>query len=335
MNTLNIRNVPAGEITEIKTLNGLTIEMFRSFKFSGDRDGLNGFRPAKVFKEDGVVVWTFQNSGAKQFEFGELFELGDDYVIALRDKFSISSVIRVRDLTSTVMVRVAGKTVTIGGSSIEEILDFKIALANELGIDYWKTPEEEGILKKRAEIAREKAKTDREAQELSIKEARKNREAFRATILARKQVEAWSADGHHFYGIPVTGDEWMSLPTQTYCITMQDDKPVEAFIVDQKGGTKKKLRPTAVSAEKPKQKEKAQVETLEADDQISVTIRGETRPILVFNSMSSLKTLQSTGLNSGTWVGVLPKGSNRLTVYGITKDDIRTIGQLERQSTVQ
>jgi hypothetical protein len=338
MTTKNHRFVPAGEVCDIETESKLVIELFRSNKFTGDHEGINGFRPAKVLKgdvpKDSIPVWTFQTSGAKVFEFGELIEYGDEYVIVIRDKFSISKIVRVNDLDHSATAILKGKMVTIGGSSIEELLDIKLAVAQELGIDYWKSPEEEEILKKRTAIAREAMKKLNEAQVIAKAEARAKHEIFKANILARSTIEAWSLKGQKFFGIPVTSDdEWKCLPDGKYCIMVKDGKPIEAFIVEKKGSRLGRIRVTEVLEEMPKQNVSMRLmdEMPEALDQVKVTIRGETRQILVFEDMTSLKQLQAAGLNSGTWVGINPKADKPMAVYAIRKDGIDTVGNVAKQ----
>lgn len=336
MDTKNHRSVAAGEVCEIESNEKLIIELFRSNKFIGERDGLNGFRPAKVLKNNSVV-WDYKTCGAGSFEFGELLEYGDEYIVVIRDKFSISSIVRIKDFAHSVSAKLAGKIITLGGSSPEELLDIKIAVANELLLDYWKSPEESTILKQRKEIAQEAAKKVAEAEASAKAETRAKREAVLASILARNTVETWAKDGRKLYGIPVTtDDEWKALPDGKYCIMMQDGKPIEAFIVEKKNSKVKKFRATEVSAEMPKQNVARLIEEIpEALDQVNVTIRGESRQILVFEKMSALKKLQASGLNSGTWIGIAPQGDNPMVVYAIKKDTIDTVGQVARKAIIQ
>lgn len=331
--TKNHRFVAAGEVCEIETNEKLVIELFRSNKFIGERDGLNGFRPAKVWKND-AVVWDYKVCGAGPFEFGELLEYGDEYIVAIRDKFSISSVVRIKDFTHSASAKLAGKIVALGGSSLEELLDIKIAVANELLLDYSKSGEESAILEQRKEVARE-ASAKAAAMEASAKtEARAKREAIVASILSRNTVETWAKDGRKLYGIPVTtDDEWKSLPDGKYCIMMQEGKPIEAFIVEKKNSKVKKFRATEVSAEIPKQKvADLSSEIPEALDQMTVKLHGETKSIFVFEDKAVLKIFQANGLNSSTWIGVLPKGSDFLDVYKFEGGSFKTVGQLKRKN---
>ena len=335
MSTPNIRYVAAGEVCDITTsADGVIIEMFRSGKYVGPREDLEGFRPAKVLK-NGQQVWSFQTCGAQAPSFGELIDYadkdGDDYVIVIREKHAVASIVRVNDFAHSAKVMLNGKEVTIGGSSTEALLDVKIAIANELELDYWKSPEETVILQKRTEAARLAHKKLLEDQRTAMEAARVAREERQREILSRSKVDAWSLQGQHFFGHPVNDEEWKCLPKGTYCILMQNGEPVEAFTVTKENSRVSRGRLTEVSAEKPKQKTESQAKrATEAVDQVTVTIRGESRQVFVFQGMSDLKDLQSSGLNSGTWVGIAPIGKQPMTVYAITKDSINTVGQVAK-----
>lgn len=331
----NIRTVPAGEVFEILTLSGLIIEMFRSFKFSGERDGINGFRPAKITKDD-KVHWFFKKNPQRPFEFAELIEYGDEYVLAIRDKFSVSSIVRVNDLGHSATAMLKGKVVTIGGSSVEELLDIKIAVAMDLGIEYWKTPEEESILVERAKRAREMYQEQVAKQAKERAEDHAKREAKKASISARKNIEVWSKTGQKMFGTPVEGDEWKCLPHDRKCILTKDGVPVEAFIVKKDGSKVTKFRETEVSAEMPKQSIAEGVQAMpEILDQVTVTIRGESHEVIVFEERAVLQHYKTRGLNSNTLIGILPKGSEFLDVYIFSGGDYKSFGQLKRKSVQQ
>jgi hypothetical protein len=332
METTNIRNVPAGEICDIKTVDGLIIEMFRSGKYTGPRDGLTGFRPAKIVKND-TTVWAFQTAGIEAGRFAELVEYGEDeHILTIQNSQTVFGIMRVRDFAHAVPARLAGKTVLVGGSSVEELLDIKIAVSNALELEYWFSEDEAVILRKRTDAARAAAKAKSAEEDAANSAKRLERARFVESIASRKTVEAWSVEGKHYFGIPVTTpDEWMCLPHGKYIMMMENDVPVEAFIVDKKGSKIKKANPTAVSANKPKAKE-TQADMPEASDQKAVTLRGETRTVLIFDDVSAVKKLQASGLNSGTWVGVRAKASDTLTVYAVTKNGYNAVGELKKKT---
>lgn len=329
METINHRIIFAGEICELAVKDGINIELFRSVKYTGDRDELNGFRPAKVLK-NGTVIWSFQNSGASFGQVGELHEFNGEYIIVLRDKFTIFDIVRVNDFSTSVTAKLAGKIVTLGGSSVEEILNIKLALAIKLKVNVWRSPEESAILDRRVTNARNAREEESLAKTAAKAESRRKREEFVKGILARNTVEAWSTAGKCLFGTPVTtDDEWTCLPDGNYCILMQEGKPIEAFIVSKNGSKVKKVHVTEVSTEKPQQKKE---EIPEALDQRMVTLHGESRSILIFDDIKKVKQLQASGLNSGTWIGVLPNGSDTLTVYSVKKSNIDTVGLLKKKS---
>ena len=124
----------------------------------------------------------------------------------------------------------------------------------------------------------------------------------------------------------------MTLPNDTYCVFMKEGVPVEAFIVEKRNAKVRKKQPAEVT---PTKKPVVTVDTSrdipEAVDQVKVTIKGETKTILVFGTMQDLKKLQGTGLDSTTWIGIAPKEGNPMEVYAITKDGIKTVGQCHKK----
>lgn len=326
---MDIKNVPAGEITEIATtVSGLTIEMFRSNKWNGSREDLDGFVPAKVLK-NGDTVWKFEKSDT--VHFAELLEYGKEYVIVMRNKFVLVDVIRVSDFAHGVMITMGGRKIMMGGASTEELLDMKQAISMELNIDFQPTKEEIAILEARKAAQIKQLQESATAAAQAKEAARAERERFVASLLKRETVIAWSHKGQRYYGIPVYEDkEWQALPDGKYCILMKDDVPVEAFVVSKKNGTLKKDRLTVVQAEMPEKKvaTTGTVATPEALDQIKVTLKGETRNVFMFSDMEAIRTLQKGGLNSGTWV-CTPKdvATGRITVYAVTSKSINPVGQ--------
>lgn len=331
METTNHRSVPAGELCNVNVSEGIMVELFRSGKYTGNREGVTGFRPSKVLK-GGAAVWEFQTSGANK-ELGqaaELYEFGEDgaeeLLIAICDRTTIFSVIRVADFAHAVMAKLKGKAMMLGGSSPERLLLLKIELARSLGMQYWFDADEGVILRKKTEEANRASAAAKAEEESRKAAARAEREAFAKGVLARRQVEAWDNSGKHFFGIPVESDaEWMCLPDDKYCIFMKDGQPVEAFRVDKKNSKVKKFRPTEVSGNRPVMKSAGLPEAL---DQKTVTLKGETRSILVFSTMEEIKRLQNSGLNSGTWVGQMSPDGRELTVVSVKAKSLDTIGVL-------
>jgi hypothetical protein len=332
----NIRYVSAGEICVITTIAGIVIEMFRSGKYIGPRENLEGFRPAKVIK-NGEMVWSFQTCGAISPQFGELIEYENEHVIVIRDKRSIASIVRVSDFAHSAAVMLKGKQVLIGGSSVEALLDIKDTIAHELDLEYWKSPEESEILQKRVTAAREALRLLAATQQAEKEATQARREEARRLILSRNKVEAWSPLGKHFFGIPVMNDEeWKCLPRGTFCITMQNGTPTQAFIVAKEHSRVSKANQTEVSATKPAQKEVFQANSApEMLDSINVAIRGKVETVLVFEERTVLDTFKKQGLNSKTMIGILPKNSMFMDVYVFEDGKYTPYSQVKRATVAE
>lgn len=336
MNAINHRSAPnnAGELCDLTATNGVIVEMFRSAKYTGDREGLTGFRPSKVTKGD-TTVWEFRTSGAKVelSQVAEIYEFGEDgkeeLVIAICDKRTIFSVVRVNDFANSAIAILNGKKIPVGASSVSELLQIKVELAEGLQMGYDYDAVEAVILRKQTEL-RNQAQAAAKVLEKEKKAAdQKKREDAIAAIKARKNVEGWDPVGKHYFGIPITGTEWQSLPDFTYCIEMKNDQPVVAFIVKKEGSRVKKIRETEITGQPPVKKE---VTGPEAYDQMTVTLKGRTESILLFETMNAIKTLQQNGLNSGTWVGHISGDKQTVTVHEVTAAEIKTVGTLKRQA---
>lgn len=326
MQTKNFRMLPAGEICEVEVGDDVTIQLFRSAKYVGNCEGLNGFRPAKVLKNS-AEVWSFQKSSMPFGAFGELCEYGTRHIIVLRDRHTLYEVVIPSDYEHMATMTVAGKLVTIGGTAPEELLDIKMSAANELGIEYRPSLDEAAIIEARRLEAREKRTTERTQVNEEAEDRRREREERVFAITSRKKVEAWSTEGKHYFGHPVEGDEWMVLSDGAYCIAMEDGSPKLAFIVKKKGSKVSKVNETKVFASVPEKKvdtkvpEAVKVATIKKGD---VTWR-----VPIFRNFADVKTLREQGLNSGTWVGVQPAEGQRLTVYAVHRETIDTVGQFQ------
>lgn len=330
METKNFRTFPAGETCEVEVGDGVTIQLFRSAKYIGDREGLSGFRPAKVLK-NGTEVWTFQKSGAPAGSFGELCEYGVRHTVVLRDRRSLYDVVIPSDYGHMAMMKVGGKMMSIGGTSAEEMLDIKLSAADELGIDYRPSQEEVVILEARraaARQARQAAVADVNAEADARRLAREERVH---SIISRKNVEAWSAEGKRYFGTPVEGDEWMVLNDGTYCVVTEGGVPTTAFIVKKKGTKVSKVNETEVFPSPPSASV-AQAEMPEAVKMVTIKKGIESRQVPVFRDFEAVKALRAQGLNSGTWIAVQPAEGQRLTVYAVRHETIDTIGQFQSAS---
>ncbi len=335
MEVKNHRAVHGGELCDGHLTNGLVVELFRSGKYQGPRDGLNGFIPAAILRNK-LKVWSFQSLGMDKGCFGELIEYGDEasaeYVIAVHDRVNLLNLFRVNDFVGAVLVKSEGGTIVIGGSSIEELLPIKLAVAESLNLGF--TPsKEEWVLKLKLE------QTTREAGEKARDEERKRAQDARelaarqhaekvANIESRPKVHAFTRDGlKHYLGTPVYNDEeWKCLGDGRYCILMEGTEPIEAFIVSKQHAKVKKTRIVSVVGKKPDQTTTAMETGPQAIGQRVVEIRGEKRPIIIFSSMDDIRALRAAGLNSGTWVGMHKENATKIDVFAMNHGGITTVG---------
>jgi hypothetical protein len=334
----------AGELCNIPVGDTVLIELFRSFKYFGPRDGLTGFRPARILKND-QQVWGFKEANYPKGHYGDLLQLASGvYVIAICDRECVLNVIMVNDWANCAPLIVGDKTIMLGGSSAETRLDAKIAAAELFDMDYITTAEEDKILDSRA-AARRAANKDQSTTQVAAGNSsetklarRQARDAMIAEILARKKVEGYSENGKKLFGAPVTTDaEWQCLPDNTGVIFMKDGEPVEGFFVEKKhGGRVSKKNATPVTATKPEPKATASVANtaapVVAQELKEVTLKSETRLIPILADMAAVKQLQVAGLDGGQWVGVVSKDGNILSVYAVSRDQIATVGQLKKKT---
>lgn len=323
MKTTTPRNVTAGQVCELH-FNDLIVGLYRSYRYNGPGFG---YRPFDIKKGD-VVLWSHKTNAAPG-QIADIVEYGeDDYVVYTADRNAVYTVIRLGGLAHATAAKMGDSIVIIGSSdSAEQQLDIKVAVATELGLDYWFDDEEGAIVNKRHQASIAARQAELALAEAGKEETRAKREAFRHEILSRKTVEAWGSDGKHFFGVPVNSDdEWKCLPDGKYCILMKEGQPVEAFIVMKTNSAVKKVRQTEVSGNQPKT---TKADTMpEALFMKSITVREETRNVPCFSSRDDVKRLQSAGLNSGTWVGVASSDGSEITVYAVKKGNIDTVGVL-------
>lgn len=314
MKTTTPIKTKAGEIAEFVPVAGLIVKLFRSDAYHGNREDGNGFRPTSIQK-DGTTLWSFDALYLGTGKIAEFMLYGDDeQVIVVRDRNTVYEIVRIMDYAHAKCAKFDDKVVMIGGSSKELLLDMKIQAAEALEMRYWPSPAEMKIINRRLQIAHEKrqaAKAAKEAAGLQL------RTAACEAIMARKIVEAWTADGSRRYGVPVTGNEWRSLKDNTFCILMVDGQPTESFIVEKNGTQAKKIKISQVSATKPTPKLLNDLPV--AIDMMEVTIGDETKDIFVFASTEDIKRLRPTG-DSEEWAGVRKDVDGDITVYKVTKN---------------
>ena len=342
----NHHAVSGGDVCDILIHDSdVSVQMFISAKYSGPRDGLQGYRPSEVYVK-GVEKWSFHTCGADltRGQVAELYEYDGGFVIVVQDRGSVISVAPVIDLAHRVKVKIDGIERYIGGSSRELLLEMKVAIAQIAGLLPAYTKEEQDLLKTQSELAtaqsreravqRMAARASEDAAARAAREAAVVQKAARiAEISARQQVSGVTADGRQRFGIPVTGDEWQCLPDGKYCITMQGGQPYEAFVVSRiaAGGHARQMQRAFISAPvTAKGVSISQTDTtISAICEKSLTIKGEVVSVPVFASMEVVKRLRAAGLNGGTLVAVSNDFGKSGEVYAIHSDGIKTIGQFK------
>lgn len=345
MEIKNEHATEAGEVCDVVLENGLSIRMFRSHAYTGNRDGLTGFLPAAILRSD-KEVWSYKNLGAPKGCLGELLEYGDEgnfeFIIAVRSRTALHSLYRVNDFVHGVMVKIGDKMTIVGGSSAEELLPIKKESAKMLGVMFTPSKEEWLIEMRESEARRKQEEAQAQARRQALDEERRAKAAADeearqlarrkqaeklAEICARAKVHAFTREGQHRIGIPVYNDEeWKCLPDGKECVLMNGNEPVEAFIVSKQYAKVKKTKQAFVTGKQPEPGKQAVKTGPQAVGKQTVTIRGESRQVLLFASMGDVRQLRDDGLNSGTWVGVKKEGATKIDVYAMNHGGIATVG---------
>ncbi len=215
----------------------IELQMFRSDKFFGADD--DGYRPAKVMV-NGVKAWTFQTSGIRPF--ADLIEIDSEpcpIIVGLNSKY-VLSVLPTQDFETAHMITVNGMTKLVGGSSVERLLDLKIAIARGLDLEPNFTKNEQILVDERLAVERQ-AHLERQAQRTAEVDARREeRLAARATfareLLARQIKVAYTATGEKRSGLPVMEDELPRLIGDRHYIIVDAEGASKSyfFLTDRK-----------------------------------------------------------------------------------------------------
>lgn len=320
-----VQDFPSHEV-QIATIGQVTVEMLRSKKAPNGE-----FLPASVSYQ-GKKIWSFKSEKEAGFDgIGRFTEFKGEYFIVLQDrKKKIHKIVPVVDLPKLQSIKVAGKTVMIGGKTDQELYALKLSIADKFGVDAFITPEEEEF--NAAQVKFHQAQI--EAENLRNEEAQKAKEAAHFErikgIMAREKINAFTEDGRKCFGTPVIEGEWEMLSSDTPVIlvdSLESKNPVEAFFVKRKvsgrlfKGSQKKVFAQKVSVEDAKP-------AIEAEGIIRVIKEGQLMSVLNF-STENFQLLRKTGLNSGTLVAVgQPDKSGKYTVVAMNGDTCETIGQL-------
>lgn len=309
---------------------GFVIEQLRS-PFAG-ADG--EFLPCRV-RQGAVVVWSFD----KHPDFKGLAllrEVDDEFVIILATKRELYDVLPVFDLPDLKLV--GGNW--IGGRKLSKMVALKELLAEAEGLrPIWTKLENEmrEALGEKAKQEYRLAQARKQAEEAAAaRRARQGaKEARRAEITNRKRLFVYTTDGRRRHGYPVVGDEWLSLPTGTFCVSVESydhatgavGTVVESFVVQQSGQKKSRGAVAAVTLRAPSQKKELAKE-LVLDFKI-VSIDDEPVGVILVEDMDAVRTLAESGLNHSA-LAMCPKAGDdgRFAVFALKEGKAVTVTEV-------
>lgn len=295
------------------------------------------FLPVSV-TQDSQEVWSFRRDHKSRGFRGLalLREVDGELVIILATKHGLYEVLPVLDLPQ--MQVVGGELV--GGRKLKELVALKQLIAEAESLHPVWSRRETAMQEVLQAEARRERDIVRQAEAAEAEVERQKREAGRvarrAAIQARQRIFAFTERGERRHGLPVVGNEWLSLPSGTFCIavTSFDQETgavgdvIESFRVEQIRQKKTRVSVTAVTAAKPGDKKTG------LGGEVAVTfklalINGAFEEVLLVVNMDSVRTLRDRGLNSGTYV-VCPKAGDagRFMAFSLAEGKINPVTEI-------
>lgn len=268
----------------------------------------------------GNQLWTFEETTKGPEEFCNMAKAGEHPVIAVVRRGPKGAVVRVIPLVNFVGVRF----------DVATMIGLKRTAAQFLGRDFELTKPEQTV-------GRILAERQRQAEEARQAEARKRadeeREARVRRILAREPVEIKGGR----WGIPVLEAEWQSLPHGTFVVLVDSFNEategcglvLETFrVVKERGRNPVKGNPVIVSTQAPAAKSVVQPEKVKPIGIALIEIEpSRFEEVPLYASQETLRRAREQGLNSGSYAGVLPNGTKKVTVVAVHHDKVDTIGE--------
>jgi hypothetical protein len=280
------------------------------------------FVVAKIYDATGKFLWDFKSAN---FEgVGLLAMACGEVVVALVGRGKTGKVERVIPLSKLISTRPI---------DLLRAVWLKAEAAKFLGREYVFSPAEDIFIKK--ELARKEA--EQEAERVAAAEARAAaRQELISTILKRGVLEVYTADGRKRHGLPVHGNEWLSLSNGTYVVLVESigedgrpGTPVEAFqIVKERGKNSQKGFAAAVTLNKPVLKSPTAASAVKPIGSTVIEMPEGAFEVNLFASMNDIRKARANGLNGGTLVAVRrdnPK--DKIEVYAVYHDRMDTRGQ--------
>lgn len=287
------------------------------------------FLPANIYSADGNKLWTFKDENHSGSAM--LVPLDDgQIIIALVGKTRAGKVIRLVNVPE------------LFGSSAQQEIEEQILLKERAGVylgrgvDY--SMVEQLVLdleseeQRKARESRLEAFRKREAAAVTLRQAEhqaKIAEKKRRIkeVLDRTEIVGFTSEGPSKRGIPVTSDEWPSLPHMTRVILVSAYDPqttkcgqfLESFKVSKKPGQNpEKLY--AVSVEGPPEPKR----------KVLVKVTKGYFTMALYESLQKIKLAQRLGLNGGTYAGVdEPDADGNVAVYQVHTDRIDSVGRFK------
>jgi hypothetical protein len=320
------------------TCGEFTIESIKSKKAPEHSE----FLPAKVLK-DGQVLWSFKGNHPGYHGLARLVGFGDEFVIVLCTKVTLHDVVPIADLPDIKWMPDSGR---LGGRKLRETVVLKEAIANKLGLQpAWSVREDQMLVavhRQQAEAQRlaraEQVRLEAEAQRLANEQreaARKERELKRREITSRKRLHVFTASGDRRSGIPVVTDEWKILPADVFCVQVESYNAetgayggaVESFVTKKnRGGETRKDKVVVVFDRDPREAKKLTATLVTK----VMEIKGELEEVVVVPDMDTVRTLNASGLNSGTLVLVDNGTTEFMDVLKLDDGKISTLTQMRR-----
>lgn len=251
----------------------VSVQTFRSNKYLGPED--EGFRPSAI-SVNGSEKWKRDTSGMCLTV--DLVWIEDDQcpIVINANTKQLFTVLPTQDFEVAQVALVGGVSKLLGGSTIEQLLDLKLSLAEGLKLKPSFTVVEQTMMTERQEVAR-RERAARKAAEASQEDTSradrmKARMAFRDELLKRQPQIAYTATGEVRRGAPVTEKEIQRLTGDRHYIVMNDaGEPVRYFFLTE---AKQQRCLTEVSSMMPEAKVVAVVAAPEAEDIILVKHEG-------------------------------------------------------------
>jgi hypothetical protein len=301
--------------------------------------------------KDNKLLWEYsvQHRGFKGLGFLVDY-LGDKFIV-LEKNHELHEVISVRHLPE--MRRIGG--VYVGGPRLEEMIAVKKMLAEKRALwPVWSPIEMQMIavmsrmsasapaaVKGTPDMAQGVLAEERAALESKRATARAEREAKKARINGRHRLFVFTAAGDRRHGIPVVGDEWMSLQDGAFCVSVTSfneetgavGNVQESFAVVKKGGgNPSRAHVTGVFRENPVRHQESGVNLDDLELKL-VPVKGIRQPVVVAKNVDQIRALCTQGLNSGTYAMAPKENDNgRFVVYRLTGGTYESVTEIKRVS---